>query len=219
MKPTVPSRRVGLKLLSWPLVAMAGFPLPIAAQPASREAGAPATTRPAGAPPRAQRSHLPFGPVVPPEPMPSLRMIGDDGRAFDLRARLTGRITLVQLMFTGCSATCPIQGAVFSGVLPRLPERTQLLSISIDALNDDAKALRGWLARFGNDPRWRAAVPARVSDVDVLFDLLSGRARGPDPHTANVYLVDRQARLIFKTAEMPPAEELVTLLQQALQRS
>jgi protein SCO1 len=151
--------------------------------------------------------------------MPPIRMIGDDGRSFDLPSRLGGRITLMQLMFTGCSATCPIQGAVFSGVLPRLPQGTQLLSVSIDALNDDPKALRAWLRRFGDDPRWRAAVPARVADVDLLFDLLSGRARGPDPHTANVYLIDRQARLIFKTAEMPPAEELVTLLQQALARA
>jgi protein SCO1/2 len=148
--------------------------------------------------------------------MPPMRMLGDDGRAFLLPARLTGRFTLMQLMFTGCSATCPIQGAVFAGVVPRLPEGTQLLSISIDALNDEPKALRAWLARFETHPRWRAAVPAQVPDVDRLLDMLGARSGNADPHTTNVYLIDRQARLIFKTAEMPPAGELVELLQQAL---
>jgi protein SCO1/2 len=62
-------------------------------------------------------------------------------------------------------------------------------------------------------------VPARVRDVDLLFDLLGARSGSADPHTTNVYLIDRQARLVFKTAEMPPAGELVELLRQALKRA
>jgi protein SCO1/2 len=192
-------------------------------------AGVARAQAPAGAPPpgssaaplpnrRGRNSHLPFGPVNPPDPVPAWRVVGHDGRAVDLRSRLTGRVTLLQLMFTGCSATCPIQGAVFAGVAPKLPEGAQLLSLSIDALNDDAKALAAWLKRHGAQGRWTAAVP-RVQDVDAVFEFFSGQARGPDPHTANVYVIDRQARLIFKTPEMPSSEELVTLLGQAVKRA
>lgn len=180
--------------------------------PPSAAAGTGTATR------RSRNSHLPFGPVNPPEPLPAWRVAGHDGRVGDLRARLRGKVTLLQLMFTGCSATCPIQGAVFAGVAARLPGGSQLLSLSIDPLNDDAKALRNWLKRHGGHERWLAASP-RVEDVDAVFEFFSGRARSPDPHTANVYVIDRQARLVFKTPEMPSSEELISLLGQALKHT
>ena len=151
-------------------------------------------------------SHDPFGPLRPPLPAPRLSLTADDGKPFELADRLRGRITALQLMFTGCSATCPIQGALFGAVAPLLAgqREMQLLSLSIDPLGDSPQALRAWLARFGTHANWRAALP-RVEDVDRLLDFVRGRAAGADRHTAQVYLFDRQARLAYRTADMPPA--------------
>ena len=122
----------------------------------------------------------------------------DDAQRFDLAQRLCGKVTAVQLIFTGCSATCPIQGALFADVARRLHgSGTALLSLSIDPLSDDAPALRGWLQRFGPSPQWRAAAP-RVGDVDRLLDFLRGRAAGSDRHTTQVYLF--VAKLVSSTA-------------------
>jgi protein SCO1 len=151
-------------------------------------------------------AHEPFGPLRPPLPAPKLALTGGDSKRFELTERLRGRVTAVQLMFTGCSATCPIQGALFGALAPLVAsqQEMQLLSLSIDPLGDSPQAVREWLARFGAHAHWQAAVP-RIEDVDRLLDFLRGRAAGADRHTAQVYLFDRQARLAYRTADMPPA--------------
>lgn len=162
-------------------------------------------------------AHASAGPVSPREPAPAgLRLSLGSGRSASLPDLLKGHVTAVQLMFTGCSATCPIQGAIFADAQARLApadKQLRLLSISIDPLSDDPPALARWLARFGAQPaRWSAAVPA-VSDVDPLLDFLRGRAAGVDRHTAQAFLFDRQGRLAFRTIDMPPGGELVRLMQ------
>lgn len=158
-------------------------------------------------------AHEPFGPLRPPLPAPKLALTGSDGKRSELTDRLRGRITALQLMFTGCSATCPIQGALFGAVatLINSQREMQLLSLSIDPLGDSPQALRAWLARFGTHARWQAAIP-RVGDVDRLLDFVRGRAAGADRHTAQVYLFDRQARLAYRTAEMPPARFVADMM-------
>ena len=84
-------------------------------------------------------SHEPFGPLRPPLPAPRLLLTADDGKRVELTERLRGRVTALQLMFTGCSATCPIQGALFAEVqrlLKGTAAHLRLLSISIDPLGD-----------------------------------------------------------------------------------
>jgi len=170
----------------------------------------PALAQTAGAP-----SHDPFGPVRPPQPVPKLQLTAEDAQRFDLGARLRGRISAVQLMFTGCSATCPIQGALFGALAPLVAEQheMQLLSLSIDPLGDGPGALRHWRARFGSHANWQAAAP-RVEEVDRMLDFLRGRSQGVDRHTAQIYLFDRQARLAYRTADMPPARFVAELMRE-----
>lgn len=196
MKPVVPSgrstRRRDLLIGGAAAIVAAAVPLPAAA-------------------------HAALGPVTPPVAAPGFRLVGTDGTSGALKDRLTARITAVQLMFTSCSATCPIQGAIFADAQARLAQAgsdLRLLSISIDPLSDDAAALKTWLARFGAQPRlWSAASP-RVQDLDPLLDFLRGRAAGPDRHTAQAFLFDRQARLAFRTTDMPAGGDLVHLMQE-----
>jgi protein SCO1 len=167
--------------------------------------------------PGSAAAHASVGPVSPREPAPAgLRLSLGTGRPALLPDLLKGHVTAVQLMFTGCSATCPIQGAIFADAQARLAsadQRLRLLSISIDPLGDDPPALARWLTRYGALPaRWSAAVPA-VRDVEPLLDFLRGRAVGVDRHTAQAFLFDRQGRLAFRTIDMPPGGELVRLLQ------
>jgi len=163
--------------------------------------------------------HDPFGRVEPAQPAPSLPLIQDDARQADLAQLLRGKTTAVQLMFTGCSATCPIQGALFAEVARRLPANggLELLSLSIDPLSDNPPALSAWLKKFGPSRLWRAAAP-RVGDVDRLLDFLRGRSATADRHTAQVYLFDRQARFVFRTPDLPPPAYVVTLLGEVASR-
>ncbi|MDB5816669.1 MAG: hypothetical protein JWQ11_309 [Rhizobacter sp.] len=176
----------------------------------------------AGMRPRSAGAHESAGIVAPPKPAPSIEMSAIDtssarGTPARLDLSLRQRVTAVQLMFTGCSATCPIQGALFADLqqaLSSAPADFRMLSISIDPLGDDAKAMAAWMRKFGASPaRWTSAVPA-MSAVDPLFDFLNGRAPGIDRHTPQVYVFDAQARLRYRTADMPPAPMVASLMRE-----
>jgi protein SCO1/2 len=119
-------------------------------------------------------------------------------------------------MFTSCQATCPIQGALFANAAKKLAENNkpaQLLSISIDPDRDTPAVLRDWLKRFGSSPRWRAAQPEKAQ-LEALVELLKSKNAAPDPHTAQVYYFDRKGRLVLRSVDFPPAQEIVRLLEQ-----
>ncbi|MEJ8850275.1 SCO family protein [Variovorax rhizosphaerae] len=161
-------------------------------------------------------AHNSAGEVRPPLQAPDIKVTSNTGRALPLRDLLRGKATALQLMFTGCSSICPIQGALFAQVqaaLPRGDASLQLLSASIDPLGDDPKALNAWLGRFQAGPRWSAFAPAPAS-LDPWLDFLAGRAVGPDKHTSQVYFFDRQGRLVLRTVDFPQPAEVARLLAQ-----
>ncbi len=128
---------------------------------------------------RAQAAaHSSLGLIEPRLQPPPLPLTLHDGRSTRLEDLLRGKVTALQLMFTGCSSTCPIQGAVFAGVQARLASQAvlgaQLLSVSIDPLSDDARQLAAWRQRFNAGPQWLAASPS-VQHNDRLPDFLSSR--------------------------------------------
>ncbi|MBL8330294.1 MAG: SCO family protein [Rubrivivax sp.] len=159
-----------------------------------------------------------LGPVDPRPTAPGLPLTLHDGRPTRLEHLLRGRLTALQLMFTGCSSTCPIQGAVFAGLQQRLAEArlpaVQLLSVSIDPLGDDARALAAWRQRFHAGEQWLAAVPP-LALAERLPDFLASRptpGKGADGHTPQVYLFDRQGRLAYRMAELASATSIVKAL-------
>ncbi|MEA2699398.1 MAG: hypothetical protein QOI66_3669, partial [Myxococcales bacterium] len=163
---------------------------------------------------RAARAHNSAGVVQPPARPPAAQLTLDDGRASTLHDVLVNRVTALQLVFTRCRATCPIQGALFGRAVRAVGDRlneAQWLSLSIDPTFDDPPALRAWLARFGVFPRWRAARPA-PTDLAALFDFLNARNGGADNHTAQVYFFDRAGALAMRSIDFPPVETIVRLM-------
>lgn len=164
------------------------------------------------------------GPLRPRREAPDVRLLRHDGRALTLPAQLRGGFTVVQLMFTGCSAICPMQGALFASLQGLLAAQAdardvRLLSLSIDPLGDDPKALSAWLKRFGADARWSAAAPL-PQDLDRMLDGLGQRGTTTgDRHTGQLSLFDRDGRLAWRTSELPPAREVSDALRALRLRS
>lgn len=169
-------------------------------------------------------AHGGLGPVTPPRAAPPLPLTLHDGRATTLPALLRGRITALQLMFTGCSASCPVQGAVFASlqglVLGALPA-ARLLSLSIDPLSDDAAALEGWRRRFGAAEGWLAAAPP-VRHADAMLDFVEGRSapgRVADRHNAQAFLFDAQGRLAYRLAEFAAPRDIAQAMTELAHRA
>jgi len=159
--------------------------------------------------------NIEHGRVYPPLPLPSLPLRCADGRVSDLASLTRGFATAAHLMFTGCSSSCPIQGAIFQRVQSLLPPNrarlTRLLSISIDPAHDTPRTLKAWLARFGARTGWTAAVPASTDMPQILQLFGRGRTNIAD-HATQVQIIDRDARLIWRTGALPPAESVVDIL-------
>nr|WP_311767616.1 SCO family protein [Burkholderia sp. Bp8998] len=156
------------------------------------------------------------GRIKPPVLVPDWPVRTAQGRETNLRALLVGRVTALQLFFTGCSAICPIQGAVFQRVQTLLGARAdvQLLSLSMDPLSDTPDRMRAWLGRFDARPGWIAAAP-ELRNVDAVQTLFGGGMTGLDNHGTQVHLIDRHGQLIWRTYELPSAETVAALLKQA----
>ena len=184
----------------------------------ARAFAAPSKTPPRVAP--SVTSHFPFGAVNPVRPIPASKVTTHEGRATDLAALLVGQVTAVQLIFTGCSAICPIQGALFAQTQAELARRAlpmRLMSISIDPMGDTPAALSKWLRQFSAGAGWIAVAP-RVGDVDLITDLLTrgGEKVGQsaDVHSGQVFIVNRRAELVYRTVNMPPPAQLTAALEQ-----
>ncbi len=161
-------------------------------------------------------AHAMLGAIRPPLALPPLQLRCHDGSTATLSQMLRGKVTAMQFMFTGCSQTCALQGALFAAVQQRLPRQPgmeiQLLSLSIDPLGDDSRALAAWLHRFGAKPGWRAAVPD-MEGLDRLRERLRQTRDGRDNHTGQVFFLNRQEFLVWTTEELPPVDAVVRQLQ------
>ena len=162
--------------------------------------------------PMAAPAEPPTGWVLPRLPAPAVRVTAAEGRTSPLSSLVTGKVTAVQLVFTGCSATCPAQGALFAALAGRLqaPE-LQCLSVSIDALGDTPAAMTAWQAKFGRFSGWRTSV-ADITDVDRLSAFMKGMPVKPGTHTAQVFIFDRLGRLSYRTGDSPGVSELASLM-------
>jgi protein SCO1/2 len=160
-------------------------------------------------------AHSSAGVVEPASAPPNLDLTLDAGTATRMQKVLAGKVTALQLMFTSCSATCPIQGALFAQAARQLGDRipdAQWISLSIDPTRDSIKALHAWLERHGAHPRWHAARP-ELRELDRFVDFLKARSEGADRHTAQVYFFNRRGQLAMRSVDFPPASELVRVLE------
>jgi protein SCO1/2 len=166
------------------------------------------------------RAHNDAGVVEPPVAPPTLDLTLHDGTSTSLHKLLRGKVSAVQLMFTSCSATCPIQGALFAEGAKQLGERiadAQWLSLSIDPGRDTVQSLRSWLGRFGAHPRWHAALP-RAPELDRFVSFLKAAKSGADRHTPQVYFFNRKGQLAMRSVDFPPAAELLRVLDDLARR-
>ena len=141
-----------------------------------------------------------------------LTLLDQDGRRV-LPAQWAQRIVLINFVYTGCSTVCPLQTRALADMQSQLParmrHRVQLLSISLDPLNDTPAALKAFAVRMGADlSGWRFAT-GRPQDVERLSEALrlfrpGAGTRKPDDHATALWLVDPQGQLRLRYGGNPP---------------
>lgn len=166
--------------------------------------------------PTAARAHGVVGLIRPAIAVPDMEVVRHDGKKSSLSALLLGKATAMQFMFTGCSESCPLQGALFAATQEKLKttkeQSIQLLSLSIDPLGDDAKTIAAWLRRFKAGPNWIGAVPT-MDGLESLRKALGETRESLGNHTAQVLLFDRQGQLVWRTENLPPVDVIARQLE------
>ena len=142
-----------------------------------------------------------------PKALHTFSLSGPQGQRVTLD-RLKGRWTMLFFGYTYCPDICPTTLATLSTVFqglqthPEVISDTQVLFVSVDPQRDRPEKLAEYVAYF--DKRFTAATGA-VEDIDGLaqqigagYQFEPGDASGNYlvAHTASIFLVDPQARLV-----------------------
>ena len=105
--------------------------------------------------------------------LPDVPLTDQSGRKVRLVSELiTGKITVVNFVFTSCPTICPLQGAIFGKVQsllwPEASNDVRLVSISLDPVNDTPERLRAWGHRFGAGSHWSLMTGPKTEVEKVL---------------------------------------------------
>lgn len=136
-----------------------------------------------------------------PEPrlVAGLDLAGADGQRVG-GDTLRGHPTLLFLGYTSCPDVCPTTLATMRAALHDDPwPGLAVLFVTVDAARDTPEVLRAYLSAFG--PRFHGAVPGDASREALLRSLGAVALRGDAApyrvdHSATLYLLDAQARLV-----------------------
>lgn len=139
---------------------------------------------------------------------PRFQLTDQSGATFASQS-LTGRVTLLDFIYTHCTDACPLLSATFQDTQRKLSSdgllgsRIMLVSLSVDPLHDTPSVLAEYGQQFRADPGgWKLL----TGDWDQVYDVITGfklATRPPRPpidapvpggteltHTMRVVLID-----------------------------
>ncbi|HLE36868.1 MAG TPA: SCO family protein [Candidatus Acidoferrales bacterium] len=157
--------------------------------------------------------------------VPDFSFIERSGQRVE-RAEFLGRIWVVDLIYTRCPDTCPLQSAEMARLQAEFVNEAdiRLVSITVDPARDTLAVLSRYAKRFGADPkRWlfltgeKEAIYRFVQEGLRLPVMDPGsRARGAGGrgvtllHSSRFVLVDREARIrgYYESSDMESLRQL-----------
>jgi protein SCO1 len=130
--------------------------------------------------------------------LPNVEVLDQDGRKRRFAADLVqGKLVAVNFIFTSCTSICTPLAATFKGVQDELARQgvsdAQLISVSVDPLNDTPDELRKFGAKFGAktgaQANWTFVTGSRKS-IDAILSAFGVSAGTSDPndHSPIVFL-------------------------------
>lgn len=166
---------------------------------------------------------------------PTFTLVDQTGSDFSSTA-MTGRVTLLDFVYTRCTDACPLLSAMFQQTQRRLADdkllgtKVGLVSLSVDPDHDTPPVLAEYAQQFKADPEgWKLL----TGDWDQVYDVLTGfkvATRPPRPaagapapggteltHSTRIVLIDQQQQVrAYLEGQDATADELVTAAKRLL---
>lgn len=159
---------------------------------------------------------------------PEFTLTDQTGATFSSQA-LSGRVTLLDFIYTHCTDACPLLSATFQDTQRKLADdkslasKVTLVSLSVDPQHDTPSVLAEYSSRFKADPSgWKML----TGDWDQVYDVVTGfkvATRPPRPaadapvpggteltHTTRIVLIDPQLQVrAYLEGQDATAEDLI----------
>lgn len=153
-------------------------------------------------------------------------LIESTGKAINLSALTTGKISVLSFVYTRCgdARACPYAASVLNHLQrasladEQLAKNVRLVSLSFDPEYDTPKQLTEYAGMVRDNDggcEWRFVTPRSVAETGPILAAYGqavnrktdvSKGGGPFNHTLRVYLVDRQQRIrnIYSTGTLDP---------------
>jgi cytochrome oxidase Cu insertion factor (SCO1/SenC/PrrC family) len=148
--------------------------------------------------------------------VPDMTLIDQDGRPVNVARDLAaGKLLVLNVIFTTCKGVCPPMAVNFAKLQQRLGDRlgrdVNLVSVSIDPVNDTPERLKAWARQFGALPGWTLLTGPK-QDVDRLLRSLGSFSADRSQHTPFV-LVGRASKGVWRRIHgLTPTDTLAEMV-------
>ena len=139
-------------------------------------------------------------------PAAALTGPGIAGRSLPTWLTGSGRVTIVDFIYTRCPTLCTTLGSGFQQLQRALAaspgnDGIRLLSISFDPAHDDAARLQQYALQWQAEPgRWQVATVPAAAELKRLLDafqvVVIADGQGGFDHNAALLIVDERGRLV-----------------------
>jgi protein SCO1/2 len=154
--------------------------------------------------------------------IPDVSLVNEAGKPVRFYSDLVkGRVVAINFLFTSCTTICPPLSAIFSNVQSLTQNRSgpafQLISVSMDPVNDNPARMKGWLEKYGARPGW-TFVSGEKSEMDKLLRALGGYASRREDHSPMVIIGNDASGVWTRTYGLGSAARLVRILDEVSKR-
>ena len=122
-------------------------------------------------------------------------LLDQDGRRIAFSS-WSGKVLVLDFIYTGCGDICPLRTAQLADVQrrlgPDLQGKVQFVSVSIDPEHDDASALRSYGQRYGADfGNWSFLTGklGAIARVAAAFEVPTEAGTDPPSHVSTLWIV------------------------------
>jgi protein SCO1 len=150
--------------------------------------------------------------------IPDVSLVNEAGKPISFYSDLVkGRVVAINFLFTSCTTICPPLSAIFSNIQRLTRNRSggsfQLISVSMDPVNDNPARMKAWLEKYGARPGW-TFVSGDKSEVDKLLRALGGYVYGKEDHSPMVIIGNDASGVWTRIYGLGSAARLVGIIDE-----
>jgi len=153
--------------------------------------------------------------------IPDVELVDHHGKKVHFYSDLVkGKVVAIDTVFTTCTTICPMMGANFSKLSRLLSDesraRVNLISISVDPVEDTPAMLDQWSRQFGPaSPEWTLLTGSK-NDIDRVLKALQIFTPDKQDHSPVVLIGDDSAQDWVRASALLPPSRLADLLKARL---